>query len=568
MKKILLMGNPNVGKSAVFSRLTGVDVITSNYSGTTVGYTRGCMHMAGEKVELIDVPGVYSLAAGTKAEEVALGMLKEGEIVLNIVDATRLERNLKLTLQLISRRVPMLVVLNMWDETKHRGIEIDVPKLEEILGIPVVAVCAVSGEGISELVGRMAQARVSGFEYDVKDVWAESGRIAGKAQKFFHRHHTFLETLADASISPLTGIPIALIIAALSFTVIRFIGEGLITHIFEPVFEKLWGPFIVRTLAFLSPGGIAHEILIGKLIDGNIDFVQSMGLLTTGLFVPVAMVLPYVFSFYLVLGFLEDSGYLPRIGVLSDNLMHRVGLHGLAIIPMMLGLGCNVPAAMATRVLETRRERFIAATLMAIAVPCMAQIAMIMGLVGNYGAMALAQVFGTLFIVWIILGLLQNALVKGESPEIFVEIPPYRMPYMKVLFEKVWMRVKWFIKEAVPFVMLGVLVVNLLYALGVIEFLGKLAAPVITGIMGLPEETVAALVVSFLRKDVAVGMLAPLGLSVKQLVIASVVLTMYFPCVATFAVLIKELGVKDMMKSALIMIAATLFVGGILNLIL
>ncbi|MBU2527983.1 MAG: ferrous iron transporter B [Candidatus Omnitrophota bacterium] len=568
MKKILLMGNPNVGKSAVFSRLTGVDVITSNYSGTTVGYTRGCMHMAGEKVELIDVPGVYSLAAGTKAEEVALGMLKEGEIVLNIVDATRLERNLKLTLQLISRRVPMLVVLNMWDETKHRGIEIDVPKLEEILGIPVVAVCAVSGEGISELVGRMAQARVSGFEYDVKDVWAESGRIAGKAQKFFHRHHTFLETLADASISPLTGIPIALIIAALSFTVIRFIGEGLITHIFEPVFEKLWGPFIVRTLAFLSPGGIAHEILIGKLIDGNIDFVQSMGLLTTGLFVPVAMVLPYVFSFYLVLGFLEDSGYLPRIGVLSDNLMHRVGLHGLAIIPMMLGLGCNVPAAMATRVLETRRERFIAATLMAIAVPCMAQIAMIMGLVGNYGAMALAQVFGTLFIVWIILGLLQNALVKGESPEIFVEIPPYRMPYMKVLFEKVWMRVKWFIKEAVPFVMLGVLVVNLLYALGVIEFLGKLAAPVITGIMGLPEETVAALVVGFLRKDVAVGMLAPLGLSVKQLVIASVVLTMYFPCVATFAVLIKELGVKDMMKSALIMIAATLFVGGILNLIL
>lgn len=568
MKKILLMGNPNVGKSAVFSRLTGVDVITSNYSGTTVGYTKGCMRLSGEKVELIDVPGVYSLAAGTKAEEVALDMLKEGDIVLNILDATRLERNLKLTLQLISRRVPMLVVLNMWDETKHRGIEIDVPKLEDMLGIPVVAVCAVSGEGISELVGRMAQARVSGFEYDVKDVWAESGRIAGKAQKFFHRHHTFLETLADASISPLTGIPIALIIAALSFTVIRFIGEGLITHIFEPVFEKLWGPFIVRTLAFLSPGGIAHEILIGKLIDGNIDFVQSMGLLTTGLFVPVAMVLPYVFSFYLVLGFLEDSGYLPRIGVLSDNLMHRVGLHGLAIIPMMLGLGCNVPAAMATRVLETRRERFIAATLMAIAVPCMAQIAMIMGLVGNYGAMALAQVFGTLFIVWVILGLLQNALVKGESPEIFVEIPPYRMPYMKVLFEKVWMRVKWFIKEAVPFVMVGVLAVNLLYALGVIEFLGKLAAPVITGIMGLPEETVAALVVGFLRKDVAVGMLAPLGLSVKQLVIASVVLTMYFPCVATFTVLIKELGVKDMMKSALIMIVATLFVGGILNLIL
>jgi len=205
---------------------------------------------------------------------------------------------------------------------------------------------------------------------------------------------------------------------------------------------------------------------------------------------------------------------------------------------------------------------------MAIAIPCMAQIAMVMGLVGNYGAKALAQVFGTLFIVWIALGLLQNLLIKGDSPEIFVEIPPYRMPYVKVLFEKVFMRVKWFVKEAVPFVMLGVLLVNLLYALGVIEFLGKLAAPVITGIMGLPEKTVAALVVGFLRKDVAVGMLAPLGLSVKQLVIASVVLAMYFPCVATFAVLIKELGWKDMLLSSLIMIVSTLLVGGVLNLIL
>jgi len=568
MKKILLMGNPNVGKSAVFSRLTGVDVITSNYSGTTVAYTRGCMRLGGEKAEIIDVPGVYSLSAASKAEEVALDMLKEGDIVVNIIDATRLERNLKLTLQLMSRLSPMLIVLNMWDETKHRGIEIDVPKLEEILGVPVVPVCAVTGEGISDLVGRMEQSGVSAFECDVKDLWAEAGRIAGKSQKFFHRHHTFLETLADASITPLTGIPIALVVAAVSFKIVRFIGEGLIGYVFEPFFEKLWGPFIVKALAFLTPGGLLHEILIGKLIDGDIDFVQSMGLLTTGLFVPVAMVLPYVFSFYLVLGFLEDSGYLPRIGVLSDNLMHRVGLHGLAIIPMMLGLGCNVPAAMATRVLETRRERFIAATLMAIAIPCMAQIAMVMGLVGNYGAKALAQVFGTLFIVWIALGLLQNLLIKGDSPEIFVEIPPYRMPYVKVLFEKVFMRVKWFVKEAVPLVMLGVLLVNLLYALGVIEFLGKLAAPVITGIMGLPEKTVAALVVGFLRKDVAVGMLAPLGLSVKQLVIASVVLAMYFPCVATFAVLIKELGWKDMLLSSLIMIVSTLLVGGVLNLIL
>jgi len=205
---------------------------------------------------------------------------------------------------------------------------------------------------------------------------------------------------------------------------------------------------------------------------------------------------------------------------------------------------------------------------MAIAVPCMAQIAMIVGLVGRLGAHALGLVFGTLFIVWIILGILQNLIIKGDSPEIFVEIPPYRLPYFSALFKKVWMRIKWFVSEAVPFVMLGVLIVNILYALGVIKFAGRIVSPLVTGILGLPEEAVAALIVGFLRKDVAIGMLAPLGLTMKQLVIASVVLTMYFPCVATFAVLVKELGVKDMLKAAVIMIVSAFGVGGILNLLL
>jgi len=235
---------------------------------------------------------------------------------------------------------------------------------------------------------------------------------------------------------------------------------------------------------------------------------------------------------------------------------------------MLLGFGCNVPGALATRVLDTRRERFIAATLMAIAVPCMAQIAMIFGLVGKYGSGALALVFGTLFIVWIILGLLLNLTLKGESPEIFVEIPPYRFPYLLALLKKLWMRVLWFLKEAVPYVLLGVLVVNILYSLHIIEFVGRIASPVVKGILGLPREAVGALVIGFLRKDVAVGMLVPLGLTLKQMVIASVVLTMYFPCIATFAVLVKELGITDMLKSASIMIISTLIVGGLLNLIL
>jgi ferrous iron transport protein B len=314
--------------------------------------------------------------------------------------------------------------------------------------------------------------------------------------------------------------------------------------------------------------GFLHDLLIGKLIDGEIDYGQSFGLLTTGLFVPLGAVLPYVLAFYTVLSFLEDSGYLPRLAVMVDTVMHRVGIHGLAIVPMLLGLGCNVPGALSTRILETRRERFIAATLMAIAVPCMALQAMIAGLVGRHGAAGLGTVYGTLFVVWVVLGFLLNRVMKGKSLEIFVEIPPYRIPYLRGLAKKVWIRMKWFLREAVPFVLFGVFVANLLYTLGIIQFVGRFTAPVVTGILGLPRDAVGALVLGFLRKDLAVGMLVPLGLTAKQLVIASVVLAMYFPCIAAFSALIKELGVADMLKSAAIMLVSTLVVGGALNLLL
>lgn len=573
MKRILLMGNPNVGKSVVFTRLTGVNVITSNYPGTTVEFRKGYMRLEDERVEVIDVPGTYTLEPTSRAEEVAVEMLenacKEGKtLVINIVDATNLERNLNLTLQLLKRDIPVIVALNLWDETRHTGISINVEKLQGMLGVPVVPTVAVTGEGIKRLVDRLREARKGRYEYEDNERWHEVGKVIEETQRVGHRHHTFLERFAEASITPFTGIPIALIVISTTFKIIRFIGEGLIGYVFEPLFDKLWMPVMTKLSLVLGGGGFIHDILIGQLIDGEIDFGQSFGILTTGIFIPIGAVLPYIFAFYLVLNFLEDSGYLPRLAILVDKIMHQLGLHGMAIIPMMLGLGCNVPGALATRVLETRRERFIGATLMAIAIPCMAQIAMIVGLIGEYGAKGMGLVFGTLFIVWFVMGVLMNLLLKGESPEIFVEIPPYRIPYFGALTKKLWMRIKGFLKEALPFVLLGVFIVNILYSLKVIDFLGKVTAPVITRVLGLPIEAVAALVIGFLRKDVAVGMLAPLGLSLKQIVVSCVVLAMYFPCVATFAVLVKELGVKDMLKSAIIMILSALLVGGLLNLIL
>jgi len=573
MKKIFLIGNPNVGKSTLFSRLTGVHVIASNYPGTTVEYSKGYIRIKGEKAEVIDVPGSYSLEPNTQAEKVALNIfsnaVKNNEaIFINVIDATNLERNLNLTLQLIKHKVPLILALNFWDETKHLGVHIDITELENIIDAPVVTTSALTGEGIKNLVSRITQARISQYKFKNSDIWIDIGQIVTNTQTLSHRHHTFFERIEDISIHPLTGIPVAVLILFLSFALIRIIGESIITYIIEPIFENLWAPIILKLSQQLGESGLLHDILLGRIVDGQINFVESLGLLTTGLFVPVGMVLPYIIAFYLLLSFLEDSGYLPRLGVLVDNLMHKIGVHGLAIIPTLLGIGCNVPGAMATRILETKRERFIVSTLMAIAVPCMAQIAMIFGLVGHHGIIALFLVFGTLFLVWITLGLILNHTLRGESPEIFIEIPPYRLPYFKALIKKVWMRTRWFLREAVPFVLFGVLIINLLYFLHIIDFIGNLTAPIITGMMGLPKDAVGAILIGFLRKDVAVGMLIPLGLTMKQIVIASIILTMYFPCIATFTVLIKELGMTDMIKAFAIMLISTLMVGGTLNFLL
>jgi ferrous iron transport protein B len=567
--KILLMGNPNVGKSVIFSRLTGVHVIASNYPGTTIGYTRGFMKLGDEMVEVIDVPGTYTLEPTSEAEEIALEMLAGGDLVINVVDATNLERNLYLTLQLAERNVPLIVALNMWDDTKHRGINIDLDKLREMLGMPVIPTVAVTGQGIKELVDNIPEARLPHHPARSHDErWVAVGNIVEQVQLITHRHHTWRERLSDATAKPFSGAIIALAVLASAFLVIRFIGESLIGYVLDPLFNILWVPVVLRLSSLMGGSGLLHNIVLGHITGGEVDFVQSFGLLTSGLYVPLAMVLPYIISFYLVLGLLEDTGYLPRLGVLMDTVLHRLGLHGYAIIPSLLGFGCNVPAIMATRILESKRERFIAATLISIAIPCAALQAMIIGLVGEHGGQYVAMVYGTLLVAWIVLGLILNRLVKGFSPELLIEIPPYRLPAWRTVLQKLWMRAYGFLAEAIPIILGAILVINILYFLGVFTAIADFTAPVVTGILGLPKEAVTALVIGFLRKDVALGMLAPLALSAEQLVIGSVVLAMLFPCIATFVVLLRELGLMNMLKSAGIMIIAALLFGGLLNLIL
>ena len=568
MKKIVLMGNPNVGKSVVFSRLTGANVIASNYPGTTVDFSKGRMCLGKEGHEIIDAPGTYSLEPSNKAEEVALEMFGQADLIINVADATNLERNLYLTLQILEQKKPVILALNMWDEARHTGISIDIKKLEYDLQIPVVPTVALSGEGICDLIGRIDEARSPEKiePMNESDRWIKIGEIIRNVQQVTHRHHTLRDWISEASIRPLTGFPIALAVIVAALWLVTFIGETLISYIFGPLFT-LYTPIAMGISTWLGPGFL-QELLIGKLIDGQIDYIQSMGLLTTGIYVPFAMVLPYIIAFYSVLAVFEDSGYLPRLATLTDTIFHRFGMHGFGIIPVFLGLGCNVPGVLAARSLETKKQRFIAATLIAISVPCMAKNAMVFGILGSYGTGYIILVFATLFLVFVISGLILNRIIKGDSPEICLEIPPYRKPDTLTVLKKTWMRIRWFLQEAIPFLFLGVLLINLLYAVGFVEWLGGIFAPVIQGWFGLPKEATTALLVGFLRKDLAVGMLLPLGMSPVQLVIATTLLTIYFPCVGTFAVMFKELGIRDMIKATAFMAGTALVVGGMMRFVL
>ena len=561
------MGNPNVGKSVIFSRLTGINVIASNYPGTTVDYTKGYMRLSDEKLEVIDIPGTYTLEPTLPAEEVAVEMLnvaieEKDNIVINVVDATNLERNLNLTLQLLKKDIPVIVVLNLWDEAGHIGVSIDVEKLQRILGVPVVPTVAITGEGIKKLMETLPEAKKGDYQFENAERWHEIGRIVEKVQVVKHRHHTFLERLQDFTIKPLSGILSAIIVLYATFKIVRLLGEGLINYLLDPLFKKLYFPFITGVVDSLLPTQFFHNLLLGTTPDP----LGSFGVLTAGVYIPLVIVLPYLFSFYLVLGFLEDLGYLPRLAVLLDNVFHRLGLHGYSSIPVILGLGCKVPAIFAARILETRREKLIAIALIMMSAPCLPQTAMILSIIAPFGGNYLFLIFSLLLLVSIITSIILNKLLKGETPELLCEIPPYRIPKLSLLMRKVWLRLSSFVREAVPLIILGILFIAILDLSGVIDYVSRILGVPIFYILGLPPETVVVMISGFLRKDVSIALLAPFNLSPQQLIIACIFLVLYLPCIATFSVMVKELGLKDGVKLIAILFFSGLLVGGILNL--
>lgn len=402
----------------------------------------------------------------------------------------------------------------------------------------------------------------------LKARFGQAGSVVREVQQVHHRHPTWLEKLGDITVKPVLGLPLAAVILCAVFYFFITVAGWITDDVMAPFFEGPYDNFVRSLVVRFFPHGFIHDMLLGA---PGADYLESLGLLTTGIFVPIGVVLPAVLVFYIILTLLEDVGYLPRLAVLVDSVFHKIGLHGYSIVPVILAFGCAVPGAMASRILETKRQRFMILTLLGISIPCMAQTAVILSIIGPFGIKWVFFVYAILFCIFISAGTFLNKLLPGEAPEIAIEIPPYRLPRFSNLLMKTGIRLERFLLDAVPWVFVGIAIVNVLYILRITQVFSEILSPFLGGWLGLPHEAIYPLIIGFLRKDVATGIILPLlnrGLiNLYQAIIVVVILAVYFPCAATFAVFLKELGIKDTLKSVLLMLIAAFMVGGFLNLV-
>jgi ferrous iron transport protein B len=389
------------------------------------------------------------------------------------------------------------------------------------------------------------------------------GKIVSEVQRITHRHHTFLERIEDFTIKPFSGFISAVIILFLFFLSVRFIGESLINYLFDPLFNNLYLKNIIPLIEKLkSP--LIFQILIGK----ELEPLKSFGILNTGLYVPFVIVLPYLFAFYLFLSLLEDIGYLARLATVFDGILHRLGIHGYSMVPIILGFGCKVPAILATRILERRRERIFTALLILLSSPCLPQSTTVIALLARYDVKYLFLLFLLLFFIAIISVFLLNKIFKGETQELFLEIPPYRLPYLTMVFKKLFYRLRLFLKEAVPLIIGGIFFFGILDILQLTKNLEKTFLPIFTRLLGLPKEIVPIMITGFLRKDVAIALLFPFNLSAKQAIIASLFLILYLPCLSTTLILLREFKIKDTLKIIIFQFLLGFLTAFILNFLL
>ncbi|MDZ7373066.1 MAG: ferrous iron transport protein B [candidate division KSB1 bacterium] len=626
---IALAGQPNAGKSTIFNQIAGVRAVAANFPGTTVKYSRSQVRIGNETCTCVDLPGTYSLQAMDLAEAEARSFLLSGEVdvIVNVVDASLLHRSLEFTLELLELEIPMVVCLNMMDEAARKGMHIDTDKLSRLLGVPVVATVARTGQGIRELFLETIRQGQSGrrpspprYGRDLEEaiqallsvmepgdrnphvpqrflavkLLEDDPFLARQMRELIDRIQPVLSQIRSA-LEQKTGRP--------AEDQVRVERHALATHVFEQA-VKVARPFsdvrhrvdAVAThpyLGYLILGMVVYGVFftvfrVGSLLEGPLlsafDALRAatrtslsgspfLSMAADGLLQGLAggagIVFPYLIPFLLLLSLLEDVGYLPRAAVLMDAFFHRLGLHGKAIIPFVLGYGCNVPAVMATRILDTKRDRIVSGILSTM-IPCSARTAIVFGLLAYFvGPWAAVFVYALNLVVIATLGRIASSLLPATSPGLILEIPPYRWPSLRLLGLKSWLRLREFITLAWPLLIGGSLVLSLIDYFQWRIVLDQIFSP-FTALLGLPAAAGTTLVFGILRKELSLLMLIQaLGtpqlntvLSPLQMLTFTVFVLFYFPCVSTLAALIREIGTRW----ALAAVALTTLVATILAL--
>lgn len=533
----------------VFYWLTGKYNEISNYPGTTLDIARGIW----QGLEVWDSPGVYSIFGANHEERIAAKIIKEADLVINVVDATRLHRDLFLTQQLLNLEKPVLVALNMMDEACAQGLELDHRALATILECPVVPITAVTGEGLSELSKGLKQkhfARPKGTPPTPEQLRLRANLMA---KDFSVQQRPDYSTWDRTLIRPFPGLLIMMaVLAAVWWVMGRLVASNLVSISEELIMSGWVAPILTEILSnYLGPG-LLQEVFIGPYGLVNMALVYSLGLL-----------LPLVFSFYLLLSLLEDSGYLPRVAVLLDNLFSPLGLNGKAVIPMLLGFGCVTMAVISSRMLGTKRERLIITFLLGLAVPCSAQMGIIALLLVPLGLNWVLLYMAVIGGVFLLAGRLLNMGMPGETPGLYLELPRLRLPRLGNMFRKSAKRSWSFLKEAFPIFCVGSVLITGLNYTGLLHALGDYFAPVTMGWLKLPPELVNILLMGIVRRDFGAAGLYALALPPEQMFTALVTMTLFVPCLATILVAVREYGWLVGVLLWLGSMVCALFLGGL-----
>jgi ferrous iron transport protein B len=601
-KKIVLAGNPNVGKSIFFNFLTGIYVSVSNYPGTTLDISSGKM----DNAVVYDTPGVYGVGSINDEERVARDFIMSADIIINVVDASHLERDLFLTQQLIDMGKKVIVALNMMDEVEKNNISIDLEKLEQELGVPVIPTTASKNRGLDKIKSNLTKAaigndifkeddilkkefnkalEISGSREDalmlleedenIRCLYQEEfpdlreelyvlrrkrvNSITDKVLSYDQESSKIARKLGRYMLKPITAVPMLLILLYLIYqfigvfvaqTVVEFTEGYLFVEIYEPIIRNI----VNNTIGL--------DNFFGRIFAGE------FGILTMSITYIFGLLLPLVAGFYLLLSILEDSGYLPRIAVLMDRSLQKIGLNGRAIIPMLLGFGCVTMATITTRLLGSKREKIIAIFLLGLAIPCSAQLGVIIGLIAQLNIYYVTVYVLTIFIVYVLAGTFLNKVLPGESSDLLMDLPPIRMPDLKNVLNKSYQQTTAFVKEAGPIFVLGAAIITIMQSTGALEYITRAAEPIIVHWLGLPPETTTAFVMGIIRRDFGAAGLTSIALSPEQITVSLITLTLFVPCIAAMIIMVKERNLKEAVYIWFGSWITAFITGGLVNLLI